>query len=50
MRSEQKATISELKGTDCRSRLKEQDSRIQKVSARVELQRPPSQTVANSYG
>ena len=47
---EQEATIAELeKGfQSVVARLKEQDSKIQKVSARLELQTEPAQTIANS--
>jgi septal ring factor EnvC (AmiA/AmiB activator) len=40
---QQKATISELKNgmETVVARLKEQDSRIQKVSAQIEMGRPP---------
>ena len=46
---QQKATISELKNgmETVVARLKEQDSKIQKVSARLEMQTAPAQTVAN---
>ena len=47
---EQDATITEFKKEmqTIAARLKEQDSKIQKVSARVELQTAPAETVANS--
>src|SRR2546430_1816929 len=47
---EQDATITQFKKEmqTIAARLKEQDSKIQKVSARLELQTPPAQTVANS--
>ena len=47
---EQDATITQFKKEmqTIVARLKEQDSKIQKVSARLEMQRAPAQTVANS--
>ena len=47
---EQDATITQFKKEmqTIAARLKEQDSKIQKVSARVELQTAPAETVANS--
>ena len=47
---EQEATIAELKKglQSVVAQLKEQDSKIQKVSARLELQTGPVQTIANS--
>jgi Chaperone of endosialidase len=47
---EQEATIADLKKglQSVVAQLKEQDSKIQKVSARLELQTEPAQTIANS--
>ena len=47
---EQDATITQFKKEmqTIAARLKEQDSKIQRVSARLELQTVPSRTVANS--
>src|SRR5947207_13914100 len=54
---EQAATITELKSTVAQQQegmkvftatLKEQASQIQKVSAQLELQKPPAQTVLNN--
>jgi hypothetical protein len=51
---EQEAAIAQLKSTIAQqmeavtARLKEQDAQIQKVSAEVELQKPPAQTVVNN--
>ena len=47
---QQKATISELKNgmETVVTRLKEQDSRIQKVCARLEMQTTPARIVASS--
>jgi hypothetical protein len=47
---EQDATITQFKKEmqTIAARLKEQDSKIQKVSARLELQTEPAQTIANS--
>jgi len=49
---EQDATITQFKKEMqiIAARLKEQDSKIQKVSARLEMQTAPAQTVANSTG
>jgi len=46
---QQKATISELKNgmETVVARLKEQDSRIQKVSAQIEMGRPTTKVVLN---
>jgi methyl-accepting chemotaxis protein len=46
---QQKATISELKNgmETVVARLKEQDSRIQKVSAQIEMGRPTPKVVLN---
>jgi hypothetical protein len=51
---EQEKTIAQLKSTIAQqmeavtAHLKEQDSKIQKVSAQLELQKPPAQTVAHN--
>jgi uncharacterized coiled-coil protein SlyX len=54
---EQEVTITELKSRAAQqakgmeaviARLKEQDSKIQKVSAQIELNKPVPQTVANT--
>jgi Chaperone of endosialidase len=47
---EQDATITQFKKEmqTIAARLKEQDSKIQKVSARLEMQTAPAQTVVNS--